>query len=590
MSTNSKSAGRSLRVQTDFEAGAVSNALPVITFSFDEPSTSTSGATAFGDMDYGLGIDTGDDLALDWGLGVDLNPDQNVSFGLNNVNNFNGGGGGFNDPTTNMNPLDINMDLLAPGFSQSYLPFTSPQEEQFPSPSFLPSDQPLLSPSFQASFATLGINGGGPPTPVAPSPLLNNGYADLESLGYSHMQSNTPLPQTPLYSPFQQQSTVDDILAFNMLMPNSPFPNSPFQSASPLDLQLDAFISNSLEMPAPSFISNGLEMPAPSFPPQPSPLYTTAKMTSLSFLNVPDHARPTRPLSPLNNNKPSQPILCPFTDTCANLPAFSNQADLKAHTLEVHRQQLVGTSASQLQKKRSTQSLQGQKQQQQQYLQPIPSGYGRVRRSSGASDAGSVISGYSGYSSCSGYSGASGDEDEGEESNKGQSSGGAGPSTASAVASSQNTLKPHVCTYPGCNRSFNQPAGLTSHTYTVARPVDVFHTGEKRFSCDYPDCGKSYTTKNRLKIHIRGHTGELPFQCDVPGCGYRAKQASSMKDHSVVHMNAAERAEFKAQRQKTIVCSVCLNKYRTVESLQTHSFRVHGHSAAVKASEFQGEE
>ncbi|KAJ3235819.1 hypothetical protein HDU78_004966 [Chytriomyces hyalinus] len=426
-------------------------------------------------MDYGLGIDTGDDLALDWGLGVDLNPAQNVSFGLNNANNLNGGGG-FNDPTTNMNPLDINMDLLGPGFSQSYLPFTSPQEEQFPSPSFLPSDQSLLSPSFQASFATLGIHGGGPPTPVAPSPLLNNGYADFESLAYSHMQSNTPLPQTPLYSPFQQQSTVDDILAFNMLMPNSPFPNSPFQSASPIDLQLDAFISN------------GLEMPAPSFPAQPSPLYTTANMTSLSFLNVPDHARPpTRPLSP-RNNKGSQPILCPFTDTCANVPAFSNQADLKAHTLEVHRQQLVGTSASQLQKKRSTQSLQGQKQQQQQYLQPIPSGYGRVRRSSGASDAGSVISGYSGYSSCSGYSGGSGDEDEGEELNKGQSSGGAGPSTASAAASSQNTLKPHVCTYPGCNRSFNQPAGLTSHTYT--------HTGERRFLCDYADCGKSYTTKN----------------------------------------------------------------------------------------------
>ncbi|KAI8835416.1 hypothetical protein BJ741DRAFT_607941 [Chytriomyces cf. hyalinus JEL632] len=584
MSTNSKTAGRSLRVQTDFDAGVVSNALPVITFSFDESSVSTNGPAAFGDMDFGLGIDTGEDLALDWGFGVDLNPDQGGSFGFNNVNNFNGGGGGFNDPT-NLNPLEINMDLLAPGFSQSYLPFTSPQEEQFPSPSFLPSDQPLLSPSFQASFATLGIHGGGPPTPVAPSPLLNNGFADFESLAYSHMQSNTPLPQTPLYSPFHQPSFVDDVLALNLLMPNSPFPKSPFESASPLDLQLDAFISNALEMPAPSFPAQ----PSPlyttanttSFPVQPSPLYTTANMTCLSFLNVPDQTRPTRPLSPLND-KPSQPILCPFTDTCANVPAFSNQADLKAHTLEVHRHQLVGTlGSSQLQKKRSTQSLQGQKQQQQ-YLQPIPSGYGRVRRSSGASDAGSVISGYSGYSSCSGYSGGSGDEDEGEESNKGQSSGGAGPSTASAVSSSQNTLKPHVCTYPGCNRSFNQPAGLTSHTYT--------HTGERRFLCDYIDCGKSYTTKNRLKIHVRSHTGELPFQCDVPGCGYRAKQASSMKDHSVVHMNAEERAKFKAQRQKTIVCPLCLNKYRTVESLQTHSFHVHGRSATVKASEFQGEE
>ncbi|KAJ3241271.1 hypothetical protein HDU81_001256 [Chytriomyces hyalinus] len=565
MSTNSKTAGHSLRVQTDFEAGVISNALPVITVSFDEPTVSANGAAAFPDVDFGLGIDTGDDLALDWDFGVDLNPVQNGSVGFTDVNNFNGG---FND-ASNMNALDINMDLLASGFSQPYLPFPSPQDEQFPSPSFLPSDQPLLSPSFQASFATLGIHG--PPTPGAPSPLLNGGYADFESLAYSHMQPNTtPLPQTPLYSPFQQQSTVEDILAFNVLspMPGSPFPNSPFQSTSSLlDLQIDSYLSNGLESTS-------------SFLAQPSPLYTTANTPSLSFLNVPDYTRPTRPLSPLN--KTSQPILCPFTDTCADVPPFANQADLKAHTLEFHRQQLVGTSGSQLQKKRSTQSLQGQKQQQQQqYLQPAPSGYGRVRRSSGASDAGSIVSGYSGYSSCSGYSGASGDEDEGEESQTGQTSG-AGPSTVNAVTSSQNTLKPHVCTYPGCNRSFNQPAGLTSHTYT--------HTKERRFQCEYTDCGKSYTTKNRLKIHIRSHTGELPFSCEVAGCGYRAKQASSMKDHSVVHMNPAERAEFKAQRQKTIVCPVCLNKYRTVESLQSHSFRVHGHGANVKAPEFQGEE
>lgn len=43
-------------------------------------------------------------------------------------------------------------------------------------------------------------------------------------------------------------------------------------------------------------------------------------------------------------------------------------------------------------------------------------------------------------------------------------------------------------------------------------------TGEFRFKCSEPGCGKAFLTSYSLKIHIRVHTKVKPFECHHEGC------------------------------------------------------------------------
>jgi len=59
--------------------------------------------------------------------------------------------------------------------------------------------------------------------------------------------------------------------------------------------------------------------------------------------------------------------------------------------------------------------------------------------------------------------------------------------------------------------------------------------GEKPFMCPYVGCGRSFTTSNIRKVHIRTHTGERPYSCDMPGCGKTFASATNYKNHIRIH-------------------------------------------------------
>ncbi|CAG2104062.1 unnamed protein product [Medioppia subpectinata] len=67
------------------------------------------------------------------------------------------------------------------------------------------------------------------------------------------------------------------------------------------------------------------------------------------------------------------------------------------------------------------------------------------------------------------------------------------------------------CQWPGCD-------WRGTHVNHHMR----LHTGEKPFSCDWPDCGKRFRTTTRLKEHMNIHNNVKPYACHWPGCEYRA--------------------------------------------------------------------
>ncbi|KAM8852569.1 uncharacterized protein ACB058_011374 [Synchiropus picturatus] len=99
--------------------------------------------------------------------------------------------------------------------------------------------------------------------------------------------------------------------------------------------------------------------------------------------------------------------------------------------------------------------------------------------------------------------------------------------TSEHVAAGLESLS-HVCMWDACLRG----GKAFKAKYKLINHIRV-HTGEKPFSCAFPNCGKMFARSENLKIHTRTHTGEKPFQCDF--CERRFANSSDRKKHSQVH-------------------------------------------------------
>lgn len=57
------------------------------------------------------------------------------------------------------------------------------------------------------------------------------------------------------------------------------------------------------------------------------------------------------------------------------------------------------------------------------------------------------------------------------------------------------------------------------------------HADDKPFVCQ--ECGKSFKTKESLRLHLRIHNGDKPFKCNQ--CDAKFNNSSNLKKHVATH-------------------------------------------------------
>ncbi|KPI93564.1 Zinc finger protein 358 [Papilio xuthus] len=83
----------------------------------------------------------------------------------------------------------------------------------------------------------------------------------------------------------------------------------------------------------------------------------------------------------------------------------------------------------------------------------------------------------------------------------------------------------YSCRYTDCNKTFNFSHHLKYHEMT--------HTNSRQHFCDI--CGKGFIQSHNLKVHIKTHEASKRLLCEMPNCTKKFKSESARKRHYARH-------------------------------------------------------
>ncbi|OXA47438.1 Zinc finger protein 91 [Folsomia candida] len=105
-----------------------------------------------------------------------------------------------------------------------------------------------------------------------------------------------------------------------------------------------------------------------------------------------------------------------------------------------------------------------------------------------------------------------------------------------------------------CHRVCSTPSNLRKHVNTVHNKTE-----RPRFPCGFPGCGKTYSSKNALSIHMRAEHAENPTRFPCTLCGKECKAKSDLERHISTHTT-----------EKTYTCSTCGRSFGHRTTLTRH--------------------
>ena len=118
---------------------------------------------------------------------------------------------------------------------------------------------------------------------------------------------------------------------------------------------------------------------------------------------------------------------------------------------------------------------------------------------------------------------------------------------------SHNNIRPFQC--QECSKCFSFRNKMTRHMVTV-------HSAKKPFSCDWPECGRAFSRKDKLHDHAKTHLVTQPFRCKHCGKGFYRKD--NLKDHEILHTG-----DFRFR------CNLCNKGFMRPKILERHCLTEH---------------